>query len=78
MSNELFSSNNLHDSLHRGLPFSLTLFIATSWDNLSLPFDFNKGKKISFFLSVEILSPTKKNESENEQNTQAILLSCKT
>ena len=64
--------NTLYNSLRCGFTFSLTLFIGTSWENLSPSFDSNKGVIESLKLLAEHLSPTKKNADENEQNTQAL------
>ena len=39
----IFLLKLLFNILDCGFPFSFTLFIATSWENLSLSFDFSKG-----------------------------------
>ena len=62
----------LYESLHHSLPFSIKLFNATSWSNLSLYFDLSKGIISSLKWSAETFSPTKKNPDDNEHNTQAL------
>ena len=42
-----FSFNTLYASFHRGFPFSLTWFYATSWANLSLSSSFSEGEMSS-------------------------------
>ena len=52
------SLHTLYDGMHCGVPFSVTWFVATALENLSLSFAFREGIISSLILSAAILSPT--------------------
>ena len=72
------SLNTLYGSLHLGLPFSHTWFIATYFEILSLLFDFRMGLIASWKQSAKTLSATKLNVDYNEHKMNALFLFWKT
>ena len=72
------SFNTLYAILNCSVPFYLTQFNSTSWANLISSFAFSEGEISSLKWSAAILSPMDNKADYNEQNTQALLFSCKT